>query len=110
MGVGDGRAFLRAALARAFGEEGANYDDEDEVTGEMRLNVPLPRASGVVDRFARLRGEDHGADEGVLEEALQSGTVLAAGAAGIRRRRGRRGLTRYVRALARLRQNASSAP
>jgi serine/threonine protein kinase len=82
MGAGDGRAFLRAALARTFGEDGANLDDEDEVTGEMNLGVPLPRPSGVVDRFARLRGEGDGADEGTIEEALQSGTVLAAGAAG----------------------------
>ena len=70
MGAGDGRAFLRAALARTFGE--------DEVTGEMNRSLPLPRPSGVVDRFARLRGDNDGADG----DDLESGTVLAAGAAG----------------------------
>ncbi|HEY8042019.1 MAG TPA: serine/threonine-protein kinase [Polyangiaceae bacterium] len=67
MGVGDGRWVLRNALARAFGEAGA--DDEDEVTGEMRL----PRPSGVVDRFARLRGD--GLDSDGVPAAMESGTV-----------------------------------
>ncbi len=53
MGVGDGRSFLRSALARIFAEE-----SEDEPTGELQLPVPAPRPSRVVDRFARLRGED----------------------------------------------------
>jgi serine/threonine protein kinase len=61
MGVGDGRAFLRAALVRAFAD-----DAQEEITSELRL----PRPSGVLDRFARLRGEEEG-----LEEDRQSGTV-----------------------------------
>jgi hypothetical protein len=87
MGVGDARAFLRAALARGFGENGA-ADDSDEVTGELRL--PLTRPSGLqIDRFARLRGEgvvdvDSQEPAEVEEEqerpALESGTVLVAGA------------------------------
>ncbi|HEX8791989.1 MAG TPA: serine/threonine-protein kinase [Polyangiaceae bacterium] len=52
MGVGDGRSFLRSALARVFAE-----DSEEEPTGELQLQTPVPRPSGVVDRFARLRGE-----------------------------------------------------
>ena len=72
MGVGDGRAFLRAALARAFGDEGA--EDEEENTGEVRL----PQPSGVLDRFARLRGDEPPADaEGI--KRMESGTVLVAG-------------------------------
>jgi serine/threonine protein kinase len=86
MGVGDGRAFLRTALSRSFGDDRAD-DDEEEVTGEMRLPPPspAPRPSGVamVDRFARLRGED--ATRGPSPDDsetfnLESGTVLAAGA------------------------------
>ena len=61
MGVGDGRGFLRAALARAFAG-----DQEEEVTSELRL----PRPSGVMDRFAKLRG-----DEEAPAEDRQSGTV-----------------------------------
>jgi hypothetical protein len=95
MGVGDARAFLRAALARAFGEGGAD-DADDEVTGELRL--PLQRPSGVqIDRFARLRGEappeaagEEAEPQAELVEpeepeepherpALESGTVLVAG-------------------------------
>ncbi|MGH7297509.1 MAG: protein kinase, partial [Polyangiaceae bacterium] len=78
MGSGDGRAFLRAAMARTFGTGGAD-DDEDEVTGEM--SAPRPRPSGMVDRFARLRG-DEGAEEAdrAGDARLESGTVLAAGA------------------------------
>jgi hypothetical protein len=72
MGVGDGRAFLRSALARAFGDEGA--EDEDEHTGEMRM----PRPSGVLDRFARLRG-DPLPENDAERQRLESGTVLAAG-------------------------------
>ena len=80
MGVGDGRAFLRTAMSRAFGDDRRD-DDEQEVTGEMRLPTPLPapRPSGVVDRFARLRGEEQAEEERVA--ALESGTVLVAGAA-----------------------------
>ena len=81
MGVGDGRAFLRSALSRAFGDDRSS-DEEEEVTGELKLPLPLPspRPSGVgvVDRFARLRGDDAAADASL---ALESGTVLAAGAA-----------------------------
>jgi serine/threonine-protein kinase len=80
MGVGDGRAFLRTALARAFGEGGAD-GDEDEVTGEMR--VPAARPSGVVDRFARLRGEEDGSLESDVDEGLESGTVLVANASAV---------------------------
>jgi eukaryotic-like serine/threonine-protein kinase len=78
MGVGDGRSFLRTALARAFGEA-AGDDDEDEVTGEMRVPAPPPRPSGVgvSDRFARWRGEEEEAPAD--EEPLESGTVLVAG-------------------------------
>jgi hypothetical protein len=54
MGVGDGRAFLRHALPRAFAS------DDDERTGELdstaRVRTPTP-SSADVDRFARLRGE-----------------------------------------------------
>jgi serine/threonine protein kinase len=73
MGVGDGRSFLRSALARAFGEEGAL--DDDETTGEIK---PPPRPSGVIDRFARLRGDvpPGGTADGA---ALESGTQLAGG-------------------------------
>jgi len=87
MGVGDGRAFLRTALTRAFGDDRGD-DDEDEVTGEVKTTPPppVPRPSGVgmVDRFARLRGEDGvtgPSPEDSVEFALESGTVLAAGAA-----------------------------
>jgi serine/threonine-protein kinase len=87
MGVGDGRAFLRTALSRAFGDD--REDDEDEeVTGELPSPppVPAPRPSGVgmVDRFARLRGEDAAAGPSPDDSetfALESGTVLVAGAA-----------------------------
>jgi len=68
MGVGDGRSFLRAALARAFGAEGS--EDEEEDTGELRL----PRPSAMIDRFARLRGD---AEEG--KTPRESGTQLSAG-------------------------------
>jgi serine/threonine protein kinase len=78
MGAGDGRPFLRAALARTFGPDAGDEDDEDEVTGEM--SAPRPRPSGMVDRFARLRGDD---DEGHGSAPLESGTVLAAGASGL---------------------------
>lgn len=80
MGVGDARTFLRTALMRAFGD-GAD-DDDEEVTGEIRM----PRPSGVqIDRFARLRGGEDvplGEQREQREErpALESGTVLAAGA------------------------------
>ncbi len=70
MGVGDGRGFLRAAMARAFGEGGAG---DDEMTGEHV--APTPRPSGVLDRFARLRGEAplEGAEDAA---SLDSGTQL----------------------------------
>jgi serine/threonine-protein kinase len=77
MGVGDGRSFLRAALARAFGEDGAT--DDGETTGE----VQAPRPSGVIDRFARLRGEvppDEDA-EPARRGGFDSGTQLVGGAA-----------------------------
>jgi len=64
MGVGDGRSFLRSALARVFAEE-----NDDEPTCELKLPVPVPHPSGVADRFARLRGEDN----------PESGTQLVAG-------------------------------
>jgi serine/threonine-protein kinase len=67
MGVGDGRSFLRSALARVFAEE-----RDDEPTGEVNLQVPTARPSGVVDRFARLRGG----------EGRESGTLPIAGEAG----------------------------
>ncbi len=51
MGVGDGRSFLRTALARAFGDESA---EDLERTSETRLRPAAPQ----VDRFARLRGDD----------------------------------------------------
>ena len=89
MGVGDGRAFLRTALSRAFGDDRGD-DDEDEVTGEVKTTPPppVPRPSGVgmVDRFARLRGEDGAtasSPDDSVEFALESGTVLAAGAAAL---------------------------
>jgi serine/threonine-protein kinase len=59
MGVGDGRAFLRSTLARAFACDEA--EDDLEPTGEVAL--PL-WAADPADRFARLRGDDaYGADE-----------------------------------------------
>jgi serine/threonine protein kinase len=64
MGVGDGRSFLRSALARIFAE-----DTEDEPTGEVKLPTPLPRPSGVVDRFARLRGDAADPESGILPVA-----------------------------------------
>jgi len=94
MGVVDGRAFLSSALSRAFGDDRAD-DADDEVTGEMQTTlpprVPAPRPSGVgmVDRFARLRGEDprsapspDDSETFPLTLPLESGTVLAAGATG----------------------------
>lgn len=51
MGVGDGRSFLRTALTRTFGADGA--DDDFETTSEVRI-PPRP----IVDRFAKLRGEN----------------------------------------------------
>jgi hypothetical protein len=82
MGVGDGRTFLRSALARAFGEDGGL--DEDETTGEVKA----PRPSGVIDRFARLRGdvapdldgEDDDDDGFEAEHGHDSGTQLIGGA------------------------------
>ena len=75
MGAGDGRAFLRTALARAFGAGGD--DDEDEATGEM--SIPRARPSGVVDRFARLRGDsDADAVGETTGEQSPSGTVRVA--------------------------------
>jgi serine/threonine-protein kinase len=73
MGVGDGRTFLRTALARAFGDGGC--EDEEADTGEVRL----PSPSGMLDRFARLRGEAEPLIH-EMEEPHESGTVLAAGA------------------------------
>jgi hypothetical protein len=72
MGSGDGRAFLRTALARAFGA-GGDEDEEDEATGE--ISIPRARPSGVVDRFARLRGDPEGE---TTEEHSPSGTVRVA--------------------------------
>lgn len=68
MGVGDGRSFLRSALARVFA------DGEDEPTGEtqMQTRLPVPRPSGVVDRFARLRGEAD-PESGILPIADDAG-------------------------------------
>jgi serine/threonine-protein kinase len=83
MGVGDGRAFLRSALSRVL-DDGRSDDEEDEVTSELHVPAPppppRPSGVGVVDRFARLRGEDPGEDV-EREAALESGTVLVAGAA-----------------------------
>jgi serine/threonine protein kinase len=87
MGVGDARAFLRAALARTVGSA-----DDDEVTGELSLHAPSSATasapvrervqSGVqVDRFARLRGDDEPSDP-ARPLVHQSGTVPVAGAAG----------------------------
>jgi serine/threonine protein kinase len=64
MGVGDERSFLRAALGRVFAG-----DQDEEVTSELRL----PRPSGVLDRFAKLRG-----DEEAAPEDRRSGTVPVA--------------------------------
>jgi serine/threonine protein kinase len=89
MGVGDGRSFLRSALVRVFGEDAGL--DADETTGEVKA----PRPSGVLDRFARLRGdvpmplslddedEDGTADGAATErpDALDSGIQLASGLA-----------------------------
>jgi serine/threonine protein kinase len=78
MGVGDGRSFLRAALARAFADD----EDEDEQEGEItrELKTPVPRPSGVdaVDRFARLRGDRPPSDD-TDPDGLESGTVAVAG-------------------------------
>jgi hypothetical protein len=83
MGVGDGRHFLRSALARLLDDE----DELEEVTNEMRLPRPsLPSRISSVDRFARLRGsvpppppseEEY---EPPTSERLNSGTVAVAGA------------------------------
>lgn len=78
MGVGDGRSFLRSALSRAFGEDGGL--DKDETTGEVKA----PRPSGVIDRFARLRGdalpdEDDEDDISGAPDGLDSGTQLVSG-------------------------------
>jgi serine/threonine protein kinase len=88
MGVGDGRTFLRTALSRAFGDARDALDDDDEVTGELVATpppLPAPRPSGVgmVDRFARLRGDDAAQAPSPDDSetfALESGTVLVAGA------------------------------
>lgn len=90
MGVGDGRGFLRAAMVRAFGEDGAS--DDNESTGELK--VPRPSGVGTIDRFARLRGDATPATPGEETpeaeeegdalvpppEGFQSGTQLAGGA------------------------------
>jgi hypothetical protein len=89
MGVGDGRAFLRTALARTVGSS-----DDEEVTGELSLHAPslgtAPGAGGgvrervqsgvQVDRFARLRGEDEGC-ESQPRLVHESGKVPVAGMA-----------------------------
>jgi serine/threonine-protein kinase len=62
MGVGDGRAFLRAALPRVLGASAA----DDEITSELvapRRSQPEP-----TDRFARLRGDR---PSGTLARALR---------------------------------------
>jgi serine/threonine protein kinase len=100
MGVGDGRGFLRTALSRAFLDHDGD-DGDDEVTGEMSpplpARPPAPRPSGVamVDRFARLRGDDEDppplpragspddSEQFSLVLPLESGTVLAAGASSV---------------------------
>jgi serine/threonine protein kinase len=61
MGVGDERAFLRTALDRVFGA-----DRDADATSELRV----PRPSGVLDRFAKLRGAD-----GQMPTPRESGTV-----------------------------------
>jgi len=82
MGVGDGRHFLRTALARAFADD-EDDDADEEVTGEMRM--PSPSRISSVDRFARLRGStpppppEEGTDDRVPER-MNSGTVAIAGA------------------------------
>jgi serine/threonine protein kinase len=57
MGVGDGRAFLRNAMARSFEDD---RGEDSELTREVRL----PRQSLVdaADRFARLRGTEESGD------------------------------------------------
>jgi serine/threonine protein kinase len=77
LGVGDGRAFLRAALARAFGEQESVEDDDTQVDG-MRPRHP----SGVIDRFARLRGDasTERSIEDPRAEPAESMTQLVAGA------------------------------
>jgi serine/threonine-protein kinase len=68
MGVGDGRSFLRSAMARVFAQEG-----EEDLAGEMKPPARLPpRPSGVVDRFARLRG-DADPESGTLPVARDAG-------------------------------------
>jgi serine/threonine-protein kinase len=66
MGVGDGRSFLRAALVRAFGEEGSS---DSETTDQ----IVDPRPSSA-DRFARLRGEVPSSEGDEGEEDWESGT------------------------------------
>jgi eukaryotic-like serine/threonine-protein kinase len=77
MGVGDGRGFLRSALSRAFGEDGAL--DDGETTGEVKA----PRPSGVIDRFARLRGDVLPDEDGdpARPKTFDSGTQLIGGLA-----------------------------
>jgi serine/threonine protein kinase len=53
MGVGDGRAFLRTAMARSFEDD---RGEDSELTRELR--VPRPSLVDAADRFARLRGVD----------------------------------------------------
>ncbi len=77
MGVGDGRGFLRSALARAFGVDGGL--DDEETTGELKPPPP-PRPSGVIDRFARLRG-DAPPEDPPGAAGLDSGTQLVSGVA-----------------------------
>jgi serine/threonine-protein kinase len=50
MGVGDGRTFLRKAMARAFAADG---EDDFELTHEFQL--PKSVLVDITDRFARLR-------------------------------------------------------
>lgn len=75
MGVGDGRPFLRAALARAFADE--EDEDEGEVTRELKTAVPRPSGIDSVDRFARLRGDVPPPDD-TDPEGLESGTLSIA--------------------------------
>jgi hypothetical protein len=77
MGVGDGRGFLRSALARAFGVDGGL--DDEETTGELQPPPP-PRPSGVIDRFARLRG-DAPPEAPAGPSGLDSGTQLVSSVA-----------------------------
>jgi hypothetical protein len=90
MGVADGRAFLRSAIAHAFGddlgeaESDVTGDADRDVTGTraVRRAQPVPPHTPA-DRFARLRGDECDPFADTVPEGRESGAVPIAGATGV---------------------------